>query len=130
MPLPLPIVSVYVYILLVLKLTRNMTFFVHEVSFTGQVVKGNGPLSQLFLQVILFQVAVKSGLAMGSTDSALSEPLNKSIKQHLIIRLFTLQYLNEASYPSVIFYSNLLFVGVCWGRTRQPAGGPRLSVYL
>lgn len=73
---------------------------------------------------------MKSGLAMGSTDSALSEPLNKSIKQHLIIRLFTLQYSNEASYPFVIFYSNLLFVGVCWGRTRQPAGGLGLSVYL
>lgn len=47
-------------------------------SFLGseQVVKGNGPLFQLFVQVILFQVS-----SVGSASSALPKSLNKSISK-------------------------------------------------
>lgn len=40
---------------------------------------------------------MKLCLTIGSTNSALSEPLDESIKQYIIINIFTLFDFNEAS---------------------------------
>lgn len=50
------------------------------------LVKGNGPLSQQFLTVILFQLA-REVWQIESTSSALCEPLNKSTHCYLIVGL-------------------------------------------
>lgn len=50
------------------------------------VVKGNGPLSQQFLKVILFQLASEVW-QIESTSSTSCKPLNKSIHYFLIVSL-------------------------------------------
>lgn len=66
--------------------------FYRGIHGSQQVVKGNGPLFQLILQVVLLQLTVKSPQAWqtGSAGSALSDSLNKLKSHYLITSLFYL----------------------------------------